>query len=442
MPKVKKVKKYKGHIFKRGSVYWLQYSGRNADGKTIRLAESLKTESKPEAESKAEEITRLVKAKDAAALAKTWAVKLKSSTETVNALEADRNRILLVDVWQRFPYDTARRGSIVRPLKPRVAKAYQKMWEAFVAWTEEHRPGLLYIEDVTETDALAYSDYCRKVAGAGPAGLNLRMLICRTVFTLASQNPNPFAKIRKVAEAKEHRDALELSDVQKIVAAATGEIRLLIIIGCWTGLRLGDAVTLRWEDIRCGRIWKKTAKTGREVSLQVFPILADELAQIDQPADGKGYILPELAALYGRDPTAISKRVRHLFESCEIEVTEKIKGRAKAASRRGFHCLRTTFVSLCARAGVPTGAIAEWCGHSPEVDRIYQRWGSKETDARILGALQGLAQAMLPETSLSPAIVVEGREITTKDQLHKIIDEMTEEAAEKLLAKLSTRRSP
>ena len=92
MPKIKPSKKYKGHIFKRGSTYWLQYSSRNADGKIIRLSESLKTSSKPAAESRASEITApLLHRGDAAKLEKVLRERLASSHERAERLESDRS---------------------------------------------------------------------------------------------------------------------------------------------------------------------------------------------------------------------------------------------------------------------------------------------------------------------------------------------------------------
>lgn len=52
----------------------------------------------------------------------------------------------------------------------------------------------------------------------------------------------------------------------------------------------------------------------------------------------------------------------------------------------GFHSLRHTFATICAKAGIPQGSVAAWLGHTPAVDEIYQHFGSKDT-ARIVGAL-------------------------------------------------------
>jgi len=57
-------------------------------------------------------------------------------------------------------------------------------------------------------------------------------------------------------------------------------------------------------------------------------------------------------------------------------------------SRVGAHAFRHAFITECARAGVPEGAIRDWVGHSSlQITRIYQHWAGKDSDARILAAL-------------------------------------------------------
>ena len=113
-------------------------------------------------------------------------------------------------------------------------------------------------------------------------------------------------------------------------------------------------------------------------------------------------------------------------------------GRAKAKSRRGFPSLRTSFVTYCARAGIPTEAIAQWAGHSPEVDRLYQRHSGKDTDARFLGVLQGVAMVTLPASIQTPAIDVEGVEIedveTLRIKLFRRLESADRETLTRILA--------
>ena len=393
-----------GTLYLRESgIWWLEYycSG-------VRVRESMGTKNRKLAEKKRQEIITPIQHGSKADKVRAIAMRVSGIEVRQDEVAAKKNRISLAKLWDRFPYRYAMRGAVRRELKPSVIAKTQSLWCAFLEWLDETGLKREFVNEVTPADAEAYSLYCRDV-GIGARGHNDRLQACRTLFNLAKVTPNPFAVVRKWAEVNEHRDALEVDDLNRILAIAQGELRLLIVIGIFTGLRLGDAATLCWSDIRQGRIFKTTAKTGKEVSFPLLPQLADELAKLPRPAGYKGYVIPEIAAKYTKSPQSVSMAVRQLFESCNIEVIEKtVPGRARAVSRRGFHCLRTTFVSLCARSGIPVGAIAAWCGHSPEVNRVYQRWAGKGTDILFQRAL---ARVMAPQVAESKAIDVECREV-------------------------------
>jgi len=42
----------------------------------------------------------------------------------------------------------------------------------------------------------------------------------------------------------------------------------------FTGLRKGDALTVTWTAIRDGRLWKRTDKTGQQISIPLHPDLS------------------------------------------------------------------------------------------------------------------------------------------------------------------------
>lgn len=433
----KPAKTYKGTLFQRGSIWYLEYHAKNADGQTERFRESLGVTNKKDAVVEATKKTEILLLKDRGdRLENVLKERVASAREQAAQLESERNRIPLSEVWQRFPYDMAVRGNVRRPLKPKVVIKHRQLWQAFVNWATTNRPQSKYIESITPADANAYSNYCHKIADCGSRGHNDRIKICRVVFELAGMKPNPFASVQKWSETNEGRDALELIDLQKIVTAATGELRLLIMIGLFTGLRLGDAVLLSWQDIKDGRVYKVTSKNSKPVSLGIAPALASELATLPRPANNKDFIMPELAALYTKEPQRLCKKIRRLFESVGIEVVEHVPGRAKGVSRRGFHSLRTSFVSICARAGVPTELISQWAGHSPQVNAIYQKFGNKERDDRILGALDKISATTLPISTSARTIEVEAVEIQDADTLRAEIIRRLNSADRDTLAKL------
>ena len=58
-------------------------------------------------------------------------------------------------------------------------------------------------------------------------------------------------------------------------------------------------------------------------------------------------------------PCSHTSEIQAFFESCGIKTTEDIGDghRRRAIVRVGFHSLRHTFVSLCAKAGAPLHVV-------------------------------------------------------------------------------------
>lgn len=99
-------------------------------------------------------------------------------------------------------------------------------------------------------------------------------------------------------------------------------MRLLFAMGLYCGLRLGDAVLLKWSNIDLKRgivmiVPQKTARqsNGKVVRIPLHPTLFSLLDQVPKE-DRRGLVLPELGKLYmtRTGVAAVSKRVQKVFE--------------------------------------------------------------------------------------------------------------------------------
>jgi len=169
-------------------------------------------------------------------------------------------------------------------------------------------------------------------------------------------------------------------------------------MGLYTGLRLGDVVTLKWSEIdfrkkRIVRVPRKTRRKGEAVTLPLHPVLEAMLHELKRTRDkGSEYVFPEDAETYETNPPLISNRIQAHFVDCGIETTEKPAAdghgprRKRAIVRVGFHSLRHSFVSLCAANNVPQVAVMELVGHnSTAVNDIYQHANDELKEKAIAG---------------------------------------------------------
>lgn len=131
------------------------------------------------------------------------------------------------------------------------------------------------------------------------------------------------------------------------------------LIGCYTGLRLGDQIAFHKSKIRDGRLIIYTSKTGQVVSIKVN----DKLKELFKLVDYKP--MPYSQQHY-------NMLLKSIAGICEI--TEHISP----------HTARHTFGTLCASAGISQEVTAKLMGHqSLRMTGIYYQITGTRIDSEI-----------------------------------------------------------
>ena len=152
------------------------------------------------------------------------------------------------------------------------------------------------------------------------------------------------------------------------------ETKLLVFITLYTGIRIGEACALRWEDIdldarilyvrqTVSRVWFAIEDTKRsklvigspksESSLRSIPICS-KLHKVlcDFPSKKKqGYILAGTADAAFTSPRTFEYRYKAILKKCAIEPVT-------------YHALRHTFATRCIERGVDIKSLSEILGHT------------------------------------------------------------------------------
>jgi integrase len=183
------------------------------------------------------------------------------------------------------------------------------------------------------------------------------------------------------------------------------------------------------------------------VKIGIAPYLAALLAEL--PKRGE-FILPGMAAEYmAGQKSAISNRVMKFFERYGIETRQQGTGsryyyagkrklyvpdRPRAIVINGFHSLRYSYISHNAEAGTPAAIIQRNAGHSnPAMTEHYTRI----SDAAAVKYAKVLD---ISEPTSAADVIIEappaGDTATSRQQLHRITDALSEEQTNELLAKM------
>jgi integrase len=153
-------------------------------------------------------------------------------------------------------------------------------------------------------------------------------------------------------------DFLDFDEAQRLVAGAAAEWRPMIVTALKTGLRLGELMALRWEDVDlvAGRLIVRqnlsrgrltTPKNGRERQVP----LSDDLVKC---LKAHRHLRGELLFCH-RDGSSLNRGETKwpLWGACTKAGLRKI----------GWHSLRHTFASHLVMRGAPMKAVQELLGH-------------------------------------------------------------------------------
>lgn len=198
-------------------------------------------------------------------------------------------------------------------------------------------------------------------ADLAPKTVNNHLTILRRILSLAAEwgllTHTPPVKWLKTPEPE--FDFLDFDEAVRLERGAKGEWAAMITVGLTTGLRLGELLALRWEDVDLvrGRLLVRRA-VARGV--------------VGTPKSGKSREIP-----LSEKAHAALKRQRHLrgeLVFCDDAGRMLRKGSCKwplwsackrAGLRRiGWHALRHTFASHLVMRRAPLKAVQELLGHS------------------------------------------------------------------------------
>lgn len=150
------------------------------------------------------------------------------------------------------------------------------------------------------------------------------------------------------------------------VVAATPVSRLFLVLAL-TGMRLSEALQLKWEHINFATGWVRifSEKTGRPRTLQL----------LDAP---EGVLCPRFLELLKRWKLQAGERefvLPHGKLKAPLHPKTPWESTLRAAKIRriGPQTLRRNWVSFCASIGIPAAVAALWAGHSAAVAEKHYR---------------------------------------------------------------------
>ena len=425
-----------GYLFKRGETYYVAW---RVNGKLFMRTTG--ETNKKKAEEKRASIMQPFVAGDETDVLQNIAARIEGRKAEIAKLENERHPPLTLELaWSAYLESPNRPDSGERTLKD-----YSGYFTGFTAWMKEQHADKPALRDVTPAIAAAYAVHLARIR-LSPNSFNKHVrfleLIYRVTRDRARPAVNPWEDINRKRVISVSRRELTIEELKRLCLDATGELRILLALGIYTGLRLGDCATLRWGEVDLARgiIRRVPSKTARR---NPKPVLVPLHGTLRTMLDGipaitrQDYVLPEFAALYIRSSSEMSKRIHEHFEDCGVKTQRPGTGRVvkkdadgkdrkvstgtRAVVEVGFHSLRHTFVSMCREANAPLSVVEAIVGHSnPAMTRHYTHTSE---------AAAGAAVAALPDITgqaiVKPALPAADSEALLKAKVRDLAVRLT-----------------
>jgi len=248
---------------------------------------------------------------------------------------------------------------------------------------------------ITTREVEGYArDRSVKVKGAT---VNRELALLRHLFNIAMDNgytdQNPARAIKRYPESPwRHKFFFSESEIKALINASAPHLRPILALAFGTGLRKGDILSLRWDDVDLDRsiISVQMQKTGESVEIPLIPMIRDLLQGMKSRASASPFVFPRglSGQRIGDIKTAFHAALRR-------------SGLASKGYR--FHDIRRTFARMLYNQGVILTKIQRLLGHgSVSTTERYLGVKFEETREAILMLDEPLSQALSVPGSCTP----------------------------------------
>ena len=235
--------------------------------------------------------------------------------------------------------------------------------------------------EITKQDVVAFRHSLVGQVSAKTANHDLKAV--KMLFKSArrdsaiAEDPTEFVETVRRERGIKIKRPFTLPELRRVLDLASDEWRSMILFGLYTGQRLGDIATLRWNnlDLVRGELRLSTRKTDKTLVLPLAVPLRKHLEFLSlssnepsAPIHPKAFDLVERQRKTG----TLSNQFADLLAAAGLRQNRNHKSTGKGRGTRrnveplSFHSLRRTATTLLHEAGVPAAVAQALIGHDSE----------------------------------------------------------------------------
>lgn len=244
------------------------------------------------------------------------------------------------------------------------SKVYESAVNQLVKWM---KPKVKVAKDI---NAHLAEEYLEELASSiGATTYNIRLVLFKRIWKSLKDEfdlvDDAWESFKKKKAAKSMRQTLSNAKLAAVISKAdTFDMKLLLTIGLYTGLRISDCSLLKWCDVDLESKVIRTVpiKTRKHMDAPVeIPIHPALMKLLEEAPHNSEYVSKANADDYMNGHA--SGKVVDLFKKCGIQTSKKDdNGKTKLVC--GFHSLRHTFISNAINCGMSPLLVQKIVGHS------------------------------------------------------------------------------
>ncbi|MGA2363416.1 MAG: tyrosine-type recombinase/integrase [Candidatus Aminicenantales bacterium] len=237
------------------------------------------------------------------------------------------------------------------------AKINKRSWTTDVSYVKSMNSkfGSLYLDEISPLETESYKA-ARLRQGVRPSTVNRCLAILRKMLRLAVEwgylPKDAVPKMKFFPEKDNIKERILAPDEERrLFGASSSALRPILTVALNTGMRLGEILGLRWNqvDLKSRTIRVERTKSGKIRFIEINSPLLHELSHL-KGTDGRSpYVFPNPAT--GKSLTTVKTAFKAACRRAEIHGLR-------------FHDLRHTFATRLNMLGVDPITIKELLGHS------------------------------------------------------------------------------
>ena len=182
------------------------------------------------------------------------------------------------------------------------------------------------------------------------------------------------ARQRKTRWQKVTRAVFTVAELDTLLNMAQGEWRTVILLGRYTGARLGNCAKMRWHHVRldAGVIQYADEKSGKQHTIPIHRRLRDHPTTLHRQGDPDSLLCPALAKRITSGCNGLSTQFRKLMHRAGLDRLEVKAGSEPGQQQRKRKFARHSYNSELANAHVPQEIRRKLIGHaSDRLNNVY-----------------------------------------------------------------------